>query len=63
MKENKLATITNLFEGRELVSTTNQLKMQAKDGKFYHTDTLNMKGILRLIESVSSQNAELFCTK
>lgn len=108
MKENKLATITNLFEGKEvrsiwnnekeeyyfsvvdvigvltdntyqksrnywkwlknklflegseLVSTTNQLKMQAKDGKFYNTDTLDTKGILRLIESVPSPKAEPF---
>lgn len=108
MKENKLATITNLFEGKEvrsiwnnekeeyyfsvvdvigvltdntyqksrnywkwlknklflegseLVSSTNQLKMQAKDGKFYNTDTLDTKGILRLIESVPSPKAEPF---
>ena len=31
-----------------------------KDGKKYITDTLNTEGILRLIESVPSQKAELF---
>ena len=47
-------------EGSELVSDTNQLKMMAKDGKFYKTDTLNTKGILRLIESIPSPKAEPF---
>ena len=108
MKENKLQTITNLFEGNairsiwdaeqedyyfsvvdvigaltesqnasdywttlkrrlkndeksELTDNIIQLKMKSrKDGKSYPTDTLNTKGILRLIESVPSQNAEPF---
>src|SRR5699024_4833354 len=47
-------------EGSELVSKTNQLKMKAQDGKFRETDTLDTKGILRLIESVPSQKAEPF---
>ena len=47
-------------EGSELVSNTNQLKMKAKDGKFYKTDTLDTKGIFRLIESVPSKKAEPF---
>ena len=34
-----------------------------KDGKFYNTDVLDTKGILRLIESISSPKAELFCTE
>ena len=50
-------------EGSELVSMTNQLKMKASDGKLRETDTLDTKGILRLIESVSSPKAEVFCTK
>ena len=37
-----------------------QLKLKSKDGKFYSTDTLNTKGILRLIESVPSPKAEPF---
>ena len=48
-------------EGSELVSNTNQLKMKSKkDGKSYLTDVLDTKGILRLIESIPSKNAEPF---
>ena len=106
MKQNKLETITKLFEGKEIRSVwdtekedyyfsvvdvinalTNakiprnywsdlkrklssegsqlhenivQLKMKAKDGKLRETDTLDTKGILRLIESVPSPKAEPF---
>ena len=109
MKDNKLETITNLFEGKEIRSIwdaekeeyyfsvvdvigaltdskdasdywttlkrrlandegselpTNcrSLKFKAKDGKMRNTDTLDTKGILRLIESVPSSKAEVFCT-
>lgn len=34
--------------------------MKAKDGKFRETDTLDTKGVLRLIESVPSSKAEPF---
>lgn len=47
-------------EGSEVVSSTNQLKMKAQDGKLRETDTLDTKGILRLIESVPSPKAEPF---
>lgn len=107
MKDNKLETISNLFEGREIRSIWDsekeeyyfsvvdvigaltmanvprnywsdlkrklseegsqlhekivQLKMKSKkDGKNYLTDTLDTKGILRLIESVPSPKAEPF---
>ncbi len=108
MNENKLKTISNLFEGKEirsiwdsekedyyfsvvdvisaLTDSSNprnywnmlkkrmteeerselytkcvQLKMKSKnDGKNYLTDTLDTKGILRLIESVPSPKAEPF---
>ena len=108
MNQNKLETISNLFEGKEirsiwdsekedyyfsvvdvisaLTDSTNprnywnmlkkrmtdeeqselytkcvQLKMKSKrDGKNYLTDTLDTKGILRLIESVPSPKAEPF---
>lgn len=108
MKENKLKTISNLFEGYEIRSVWDsekeeyyfsvvdvisvltesnnprnywnmlkkrmteeekselstkcvQLKMKSKkDGKSYFTDTLDTKGILRLIESVPSFKAEPF---
>ena len=108
MDNNKLDTITNLFEGKEIRSIWDsekeeyffsvidiisaltesnnprnywntlkrrmteeekselyakcvQLKMKSpKDGKSYLTDTLDTKGILRLIESIPSPNAEPF---
>ena len=107
MKNNKLETISNLFEGKEIRSIWNsekekyffsvvdvievltdsnipkrywadlkrnlikegsqlyenivQLKMKSqKDGKNYLTDTLDTKGILRLIESIPSPKAEPF---
>ncbi len=31
-------------EGSELVNITNQLKMKSSDGKYYNTDTLDIKG-------------------
>ena len=46
-----------LDEGSEVVSNTNQLKMKSQDGKLRSTDTLDTKGILRLIESVPSPKA------
>lgn len=107
MDNNKLDTITNLFEGKEIRSIWNsekedyffsvvdvisaltdsniprnywsdlkrklknegsqlhenivQLKMKSqKDGKNYLTDALDTNGILRLIESIPSKNAEPF---
>lgn len=107
MKSNKLETISNLFEGKEIRSAWDsekeeyyfsvidvigaitdsniprnywsdlkrklkqegsqlhenivQLKMKSKkDGKTYTTDTLDTKGILRLIESIPSLKAEPF---
>ena len=49
-----------LQEGSQLYENIVQLKLKSKDGKFYSTDTLNTKGILRLIESVPSPKAEPF---
>ncbi len=107
MNKEKLETITNLFEGKEIRSVWNsekedyyysvvdvisaltdaniprnywsdlkrkliqegselhekivQLKMKStKDGKNYLTDTLDTKGIFRLIESIPSKRAEPF---
>ena len=107
MRDNKLETISNLFEGKEIRSVWDankedyyfsvvdvisaltdsnipkrywadlkrnlikegsqlyenivQLKMKSKkDGKSYLTDTLDTKGIFRLIESVPSSKAEPF---
>ena len=47
-------------EGSELSEKVGQLKMQSADGKFYNTDVLDTKGILRLIQSVPSSKAEPF---
>lgn len=48
-------------EGSQLSSKLGQLKLKSqKDGKSYLTDVLDAKGILRLIESVSSPKAEPF---
>ena len=45
-------------EKSELSTKCRQLKMKSKkDGKSYLTDTLDTKGILRLIESVPSPKA------
>lgn len=47
-------------EGSELTTICSQLKMQSSDGKFYNTDVLDTKGILRLIQTVPSPKAEPF---
>ncbi len=48
-------------EGSELHEKIVQLKMKStKDSKNYLTDTLDTKGILRLIESIPSKKAEPF---
>ena len=47
-------------EKSELSTKCRQLKLKSKDGKFYSTDTLDTKEILRLIESVPSPKAEPF---
>ena len=47
-------------EGSELYEKIVRLKMRAQDGKMRETDTLDTKGILRLIESIPSPKAEPF---
>ena len=47
-------------EKSEISTKCRQLKLKSKDGKNYATDTLDTKGILRLIESVPSSKAEPF---
>ncbi len=47
-------------EGSQLHDIFVQLKMKATDGKMRETDTLDTKGILRLIESIPSPKAEPF---
>ena len=47
-------------EKSELPTKCRRLKMKAKDGKMRETDTLDTKGIFRLIESIPSPKAEPF---
>lgn len=47
-------------EGSQLYENVVRLKLKAQDGKLRETDTLDTKGILRLIESVPSPKAEPF---
>jgi cell filamentation protein len=47
-------------ENSELVSTTTQLKLMAKDGKRYLTDMLDYNGIIALGKTFPSKNANRF---
>ena len=47
-------------EGSEVVTNCHGLKMQASDGKYYKTDCLDTKGVLRLVQSIPSPKAEPF---
>ena len=47
-------------EGNETVTTCNQLKMLASDGKMHLTDVADTKQLLRIIQSVPSPKAEPF---
>lgn len=47
-------------EGSELHEKIVQLKMQSSDGKYYKTDCLDTKGVLRLVQSIPSPQAEPF---
>ena len=47
-------------EGSQLYENIVRLKMLSPDGKYYKTDVANTKQILRLIQSISSPNAEPF---
>ena len=45
-------------EGNESVTNCNQLKLKSSDGKYYNTDVVDIEGMFRIIESISSKNAE-----
>ena len=47
-------------EESELTTNCSQLKMQSSDGKYYKTDCLDTKGVLRLVQSIPSPKAEPF---
>ncbi len=44
----------------ELVTNCNQLKMKAKDGKFYMTDVANPETLIHIIESVPTASVAAF---
>jgi len=48
------------LEESELVSATNQLKIQAADGKKYNTDTLDSEGIIELAKNFPNAKATKF---
>ncbi len=45
-------------EGNESVTSCNQLKLKASDGKYRMTDVVDIEGMFRIIESIPSKNAE-----
>jgi cell filamentation protein len=47
-------------EGSQLVSATNQLKLQAADGKRYNTDVLDSEGVVLLAKSFPNNRALKF---
>jgi hypothetical protein len=47
-------------EGSQLTTNCSQLKMQAKDGKYYKTDVADTEQLFRLIQSIPSPKAEPF---
>ena len=50
-------------EGNETVTNCNALKLKANDGKYRLTDVVDIEGMFRIIESIPSKNAEVFCIK
>ena len=48
------------LEGSEVVSATNQLKLEAPDGKQRLTDVLDTQQVFRIVESIPSRKAEPF---
>jgi hypothetical protein len=47
-------------EGSEVTTFCSQLKLLSPDGKMHRSDVLDTEGILRLIQSIPSKNAEPF---
>jgi len=52
-----------IFEGSEVSEKIGQLKLKANDGKYRLTDVTDIEGMFRIIESIPSKNAEVFCIK
>ena len=59
----KLKQRVNEEEKIELSTICRQLKLQSSDGKKYKTDCSDTEGILRIIQSILSYKAEVFCAK
>ena len=45
-------------EGNESVTNCHQLKLKARDGKYYKTDVCDIAEMFRIIEAIPSKNAE-----
>ena len=56
----KMKKRVNSEDGIELSTICRQLKMKSSDGKFYNTDTANVKALFRIIQSIPSPKAEPF---
>ena len=56
----KMKKRERLEAGLELSTICRQLKMKAPDGKMRETDTANVKGLFRIIQSIPSPKAEPF---
>ncbi len=56
----KMKTRVKTEEGAELSTFCRQLKLLSSDNKYYLTDVANTEGILRIIQSIPSPNAEPF---
>ena len=56
----KMKTRVKSEDGIELSTICRQLKLRSSDGKKYATDVADMKGILRIIQSIPSPKAEPF---
>ena len=49
-----------IAEGSQLLTSCQQLKMKAADGKYYSTDVADTEQLLRIIQSIPSPKAEPF---
>src|SRR3990167_1305154 len=56
----KMKTRVKTEDGFELSTICRQLKLQASDGKMRETDCSDVRGLLRIIQSIPSPKAEPF---
>ena len=50
-------------EENETVTNCHGLKLKAQDGKYRMTDVVTIEEMFRIIESIPSKNADVFCIK